>query len=131
MSLILSVDPGVTSGLAMKLDQEIVTTCAFSDAEVLKFINNTKWDLVIYEDFNSGGRISKYGQNTIRLIGKIELLCTQKNIKTCKHQPQNRYCAISKAIMQLKNVKHLKHENEALSHLFACELLKHFEWVNL
>ena len=123
--VILVIDPGVTTGIAMSLNGKIITTCAYSDSEVMQFIHKLKWDLIIYESFASGGRISKYGQQTIRLIGKIDLLCMQLNIKTCKHEPQNRYCGQPKARQFLKGVKHLKHEYEALSHLYAHELLKH------
>lgn len=122
--IILALDPGITTGVALHLeDNGYVTLVCHKFTDILELIKYHQPTVVIFEDFNSGGLIDKYGQATIRLIGSIEVMAHMLNVPTCLQFPRERYPFIAPARQMIKamNKKYLIHEVDALSHLLLYE----------
>lgn len=124
--MLVAIDPGGSTGIAMKEDGVYSTiTTKFPDDVFAKILCN-EWTAVIYEDFNTGGNISKDGQHTLKLIGGILALCWQKNIKPYRQVPQERMAFLARANAILKKIKEkpTNHDKDALAHLL------HWEYEN-
>lgn len=121
---LLALDPGVTTGVAIHSnDNQYITLVVHKFTDILELIKYHKPTVVIFEDFNAGGLIDKYGQATIRLIGSIETMAHMLNIPTCLQFPRERYPFIAPArqIIKAMNKKYLVHEIDAMSHLLLYE----------
>lgn len=126
---IIAIDPGISIGIAIKID-EVYITCTLSDPDHLKnFILGSKQ--VIYEDFGifyarRFGQVDANGLETLRRIGRIIEICNELNIPCIKQHPQNRLAWIARAKEAFKSGKifsknHTIHEVDALAHLFSWE----------
>lgn len=123
---ILAIDPGGTTGIAIKLGGNYQTCVVESAEDLWNLVSSTAWDAVIYEQFATGGLISKYGLHTTRLIGGIQALCHHFSVRCFAQPPQRRKAYLERAIDVLRelhksNHDWLEHEKDALAHLLAWE----------
>lgn len=121
---ILAIDPGVTTGVAISHDEGPHSTLVTRNPRDLWILfDKHKPSIVVYEDFNTPGKISKDGLFTVRLIGAIEVVCYERGIRTCLQYPHERYqfLTASKAILQATGNKFMEHQMDALAHLLVYE----------
>lgn len=116
---ILALDPGGTTGLAWRIDG-IYGWKALVDAEpIWKEVLDAQ--VCIVEQFSTTGPVSKYGFQTVRLIGNIEAICWLRGIEYIKTYPSRRMPFVQKATAMVGKKKATIHEVVALSHLFWWE----------
>lgn len=128
---IIAVDPGITTGMAFRVNGKLATCVSFSEDEVLDLIRDA--DIVVVEKFATAGRISMPGLVTTELVGSIRGWVRAHN-KLTPHQtqfetatPQQRWAFMNEAIDNIGRDKLIepsrvaKHERDALAHLFAWE----------
>lgn len=130
----LSIDPGLHTGIARNVNGVYSTTCLVGEFEnhtqilVWRYIIDNhlalKQGYVVIERFATAGVLSKYGLETIHIVGGTLALCQAFNIKVHIHIPQNRYAFQKQAKEMLKKTKHVIHEEDALAHLLAREYLE-------
>lgn len=91
--------------------------------DVWNVLDQHKPQVCVFENFASGGLISKDGQATIRLIGAIELACHILHIQTVLQMPQERYGQLAQARLMIKQrgKTPVSHEVDALAHLLTYE----------
>lgn len=126
---ILSFDPGPHCGLAWRNpDDTLDARMIYNDLhETFKFItSNPHPKVVVFEDFQTAGNISKDGLYTVRLIGGIQALCLIYNVPAVLQIPQARYAFRTEAANILtaqrkSSRKWVVHEMDALAHLLAFE----------
>lgn len=119
--LILSIDPGDSSGMAVKIGTVYKTFTAITHKEVLDFLASQPWNQVVLEYFIASGRISGYGVHTIELVGGIKALSSYLDIPWCAQAPHRRLPYNRKAYNILTGTRHTDHELSALAHLLAWE----------
>jgi hypothetical protein len=120
---LIAIDPGGNTGIATKVDGVYKTETTPLPDVVFAHVNNGDWDVVIYEDFNTGGNISKDGQHTLKVIGGILALCWRRDIKPYRQMPQERMAFLARAnsILKKSSLKPTNHEKDALAHLLRWE----------
>lgn len=139
---ILALDPGITTGVAIRKDERTVRSdesgwpAAFVDSEYLALVvtEPTKlWDLVqthkpstiVIENFAAGGLISKDGQATIRLVGAMELAAYITGADLVLQFPSERRAFLDKARQMLvqrpTGRAPIVHEIDAMAHLLLYE----------
>lgn len=121
--MILAIDPGVSTGIAIRMDDGDFQTVTVRNKEDLYGYIQAPVSVVVYETFQAQ-MISGYGLHTVRLVGAIEALCWYLKIKAVSQMPQQRKAYASKATALLhtkKTYKYTVHEMDALSHLLAYE----------
>jgi len=120
---LVSIDPGITTGIATCNPAGDFATCTLgSSGEVWDFVlqhEGVKDALVLAEQFVTKGRISKYGLETVRIIGGIQALCRQFDIRLQMDMPGHRIAYIPDALRLLP--RSTEHEMDALSHILAWE----------
>lgn len=118
----IAIDPGITTGVAIS-NTTYTTLVIHRPKDLWQLFDYHEPDVVIFEDFNSAGLISKDGQATLRLIGAIEAVTYQLSIPTCLQFPRERYPFIvpAKRLVIMQNKKYLVHEIDALAHLLLYE----------
>ena len=130
--MIVGVDPGGTVGLAWVQTTSPVWDISYGQVkhplQVLDWIKQ-KWVhartlgldfIVLVEDFNSGGAISRDGAATLKMCGLVYWWCVHERIPVQWVQPQMRMLGLPKA----KNLlpKHeQRHACDALAHVIAFE----------
>lgn len=122
-SLVLAIDPGGTTGMALRIDESKYATFTCSEpSEVYQFIKTNQQLLkaVIIETFQAQ-IITKYGLHTVRIVGGVEALCYIFEIEYIKHMPQERSAFQEDAEEILKETNHVVHEEDALAHLLRYE----------
>lgn len=121
--MILAIDPGITTGMAIKKDGEYIVDSTKELEHVYKVIVSARNDLelVLIEDFTTGGRINAYGLHTVRVIGAVEALCWYFGIDYVIRTPISRYQGQAKA-RGLKPKGTNAHEFDALCHIVAWEI---------
>jgi hypothetical protein len=122
---ILAFDPGISTGVALRANGEIITTTIHLD-DVNKIYDFFKYEpeVVIIERF-ACIRISSYGLRTVELVGALKALSYIHGIKPVMHAPQHRTAFIIPARQLLKGVLHkTDHEVDALAHLLCHEHFK-------
>lgn len=139
MSLVLAIDPGQTTGMACKPGtegREYDTWHSTSDAEVLQWIMDNKPDLVIFERFATSGRLSRYGLQTIELVGKVQGVCYALGIEIKRQVPGQRKAFMHEAFlycgwsfndtggMVRGRTGRVVHEADALGHLLCYEYME-------
>lgn len=125
---LIAIDPGITTGVAIHAANtqigDVYSTLVIHKASDLWSIFDAHLpSIVVFEDFNSAGLISRDGQATLRLIGAIEAVTFRLNIPTVLQFPRERYPFIASArnMIRATNKKYLIHEVDALSHLLLYE----------
>jgi hypothetical protein len=120
-SILMSIDPGITSGIAIKVDGKYDTCVAHTGAELWEFIRDYNFDTVIIEQFATSSLISKFGLRTAELVGGVEALCWLKSIPIVRRMPAQRIPFLRKAALMLKDTAIVEHQQDALAHLLAWE----------
>ena len=121
---ILALDPGGTTGIAIRLQDGAWDTSTTRDPQELwTFFTSTKPDAVVFELFSTMGRVDKYMLHTVELVGGIKALCHALDIDGYAHVPQNRYGFLEAAedMLRARRRPFVVHEKDALAHLLAWE----------
>lgn len=120
-----AIDPGITTGMAFRLDGKLHTCVGYNDEEVLDLLYNL--DFVVVERFQTAGRLSTPGLITIELVGAIKGWLRAQGIPFEIATPQARYAFMTEAynnigvgrVIEPSNVA--KHQRDALAHLLSWE----------
>ena len=125
--MIMAIDPGGTTGIAIDFQIEPVPyTLTTSTPEELWHIisdamSQRHQNVVVLEQFSTGGRLSKDGHYTIELCGGVKAICHMLGAKLIKHMPQHRIAFLDRAREMLKEIHSdgywTEHELDALAHL--------------
>jgi len=117
--LLIAIDPGVTTGIAVKIGDKYQTLRTVDTNAIWSLLANSKWDAVIYEDFLTMNRASSAGMHTIHVIGGIKAICELYKLTVYRQAPVKRIKYMTRA----KNlgIAHGTHELDALAHLLAWE----------
>lgn len=120
---LIAIDPGGTTGIAVKMAaaDHYATSTETSPEKVWQLLTACLWDHVIVEKFATGGRISKYGLDTVEIVGGIRALCHTLRFPISLRQPTQRYAwqETAKDYLKSQGTHHVIHEIEALAHLMA------------
>lgn len=131
---VLAIDPGGTTGIAVLLPNgELLTTTfrtikgsapprktvEFVPTEFFKFLQATKWQLIIVEGFFADNMINNFGLYTIQLIGAIKMFGHLTRTQTYVQPPQYRYSARKQMTTLLAGRSVVIHERDATMHLLA------------
>lgn len=123
MSYKLAIDPGKTTGIAIRDNEGPYRTgVILTDKEVWDLIQ-PGCEVVIYEAFQAAV-IDKNGLLTVRIVGGIQATAHRLGIPTVRHMPQFRYRFLddSRAILKEIGLRTTgDHELDALAHLLAFE----------
>lgn len=121
MYVTMAIDPGGTTGIAIKTPNGYHTSVCKTDEELWELFVSPP-SLVIIEWF-SAELISKYGLSTVELVGGVKALCWSKNIPLIRHVPQERIAFIkpAKEILKALGYRREIHEVDALAHLLSWE----------
>lgn len=127
MKTVMAIDPGGTSGVAVRFVNGKILTCTTTTPEQLyNMMCNACLDHVVYESFQAQ-QINKYGLYTVELCGGIKAVAHTLGIPCAKHMPQDRYPFLDEAVKFLNDRKeatsmhYVVHEKDALAHLFRWE----------
>jgi hypothetical protein len=120
--VILAIDPGLSTGVALRSNGTLTTTTLHSNEAVWALFNKSHVNVVVIERFATAGRLSSPGLATIELVGSIKGICYIQGILLHVHVPQFRYAWMDRAKALLQGVEaHTVHEVDALAHLLAYE----------
>lgn len=137
--MIIAIDPGQHTGIAVRLDNgEWATLMADKlpdDTERLNMVLDTLTDLIqrntttaiVVENFKTMGYLSKYGIETIELIGAVKAMCFVYDVKLVRQDPSHRDAFTQTSNRMIKDrARTLKipmsdHEVSALAHLLCYE----------
>ena len=122
---ILALDPGVTTGVAMKSEIGYHTLEVRDTKQLWLMVSCGSWDQVIVENFVAQD-IYKYGLHTVRLIGNIEALCWARKIPFTTQQNVQRLPYKDRALTLLKAIHEGKkpprdHELDSPAHILCWE----------
>lgn len=128
MTNILAIDPGGTTGIAVRVGEWLNTCVMKSPEEVFDLLQQHKdvLNVVVIENF-AAQDISKYGLHTVRIVGGVYALCYINKIEYVLHTPQDRYPFKEESKQWLetskrgKGIRYMVHELDALAHLFRLE----------
>lgn len=121
---VIAFDPGVTTGIAIHTDGNYQTLVIKQDfPRIAQLIEYNTLTCVVFEDFNTAGRIDTHGLFTVRLIGQIEAYCYKLGIPTLVQFPPERKQFIddARSILNAGGKKWVVHEMDALAHLLVYE----------
>lgn len=127
---IIALDPGISTGVAIhdKTDEydsvsRYITLVIRQVTDIWDVIDKHQPTICVFENFAAGGLISKEGQQTLRLVGAIEVVCYMKHIQCVMQFPQERYPFLPIAREMLQQIKRtpISHEVDALAHLLLYE----------
>jgi hypothetical protein len=119
--ILIAIDPGITSGVAIKVGTKYDTCVAHTGAELWEFIRDYNFETVIIEQFSTSSLISKFGLRTAELVGGVEALCWLKNIPIVRRMPAQRIPFLRRAALMLRDTAIVEHQQDALAHLLAWE----------
>jgi len=116
---ILAIDPGVSIGVAVKIDSKIFTAVYSDPRDLFELIqeNSHVLNYIIIEKFSTAGNISKYGLYTIEVVGGVKALCLVYSIRCILQTPQQRLPFMDDAAKYTRK----EHEQDALAHLLRYE----------
>lgn len=127
MSQVIAIDPGGTTGVAIRIEQGRYVTVAIKHLEQLyNIIWTGNFSHMIMENFQAE-TISKWGLHTVRVVGGCYAIALKQKITYVQHVPQNRYAFQEDAKDYLKvqqaatKLRFVIHEEDALAHLFRWE----------
>lgn len=113
---VLAIDPGTTTGLAWYLDGEFTTLATEADNVIKLLTNDLDW--LVIERFATAGRISKYGLQTVNLVGQVKGWCYAFDKTLVIQSPQSRKAWQMQGDSFPKKTKpKLEHEGDAMAHL--------------
>jgi hypothetical protein len=120
MTLTLAIDPGVTTGIALRMPGSLFTTEVEDETDLFRLVIMATE--VVYENY-AGQIISKYGLHTVRLVGGIIALCWRERIQVTRHVPTDRlpFMRDAKKILVGRGEKYSQHELDSLAHLLRYE----------
>lgn len=118
---ILSIDPGGTTGVAVRYPNGDWMTCNASTPSELWDFFTERPDEVVFEVFSTGGRVDHWMIYTIELVGGMKALIYGLNLHGFAHSPGFRYTHMAQAEALLRGQQHTPHEVDALAHLLAHE----------
>lgn len=127
---ICAVDPGLTTGMAYRFDHGgwgTVSVPRSMEEVVLKQLEGFQPKIIIIETFVGMGYLSKYGIETMELIGAIKFWCIWRGAELVRRTNVQRKPMIPTALDLLRErnkalkVKFTDHEMDALSHLLSWE----------
>jgi hypothetical protein len=130
--ILISIDPGVAIGIAIKNNNQYFT-CTLTEDDVIEGKLReliASCDLIIYEDFvgyaSHQMKVSKDGFYTVRIIGRIIEQAAVLNKPIFKQAAQNRLAFMHRAKQMIKNgevatIRPTRHEPDALAHLLCFE----------
>lgn len=136
MSIIIAVDPGQNVGMAFRFENKnwgTLTIPKVPTAEerfsllletLAEQITATKCDVVVVESFKTMSRyLSKYGLETIELVGAIRALCYNYEVPIVQQMPAQRtaFEADAKKLLNGRKNAYSDHEVSALAHLLFYE----------
>lgn len=122
--IILGVDPGGTTGLAINIDGKYETWCQPDKRELFDFILSTPIEVIVIEQFiTSIIHSHKYGIYTAEIVGAVEALSFVKKIPFHRRTNHQRLPFVSRAtqIIKAKRRSYQDHEVAALAHLLGWE----------
>lgn len=127
---ICAVDPGLTTGIAYRFDHGgwgTVSVPRSMEEVVLKQLESFQPKIIIIETFVGMGYLSKYGIETMELIGAIKFWCIWRKAELVRRTNVQRKPMIPVALDLLRvrrkelDAKFTDHEMDALSHLLSWE----------
>lgn len=122
---LMAIDPGITTGMAFRIDGKLATCVGYSDEDVIDLIHDL--DVVVIERFATAGRLSAPGLLTIELVGQVRGWCRAQGIRCDVATPQARYMYMQEAYNNIGRGKLIEpskvqqHERDALAHLLSWE----------
>jgi hypothetical protein len=132
--IVLSLDPGGTTGIAWRLPGGVYVTQTCDTPDCLyEIMCHGKPDVVIVEDFETGGRVNQFSIYTIKLVGAALALAYSLGSEVYLHMPIERRAMLRKSRDFLtqsrgpgqgsgtRNPAWVVHEKDALAHLFTWE----------
>lgn len=118
---ILSIDPGGTTGVAIRFPDTTWMTASVTTPSQLWDFFMERPDEVVFEIFATAGRVDHWMIYTIELVGGMKALIYGLNLHGFAHSPGFRYPFLKQAEAMLKGQEHTVHEVDALAHLLAHE----------
>lgn len=132
--MLLAIDPGGSSGLAFRLDDEpksaaCITIPGYDIKEVVTMIAQraTQLEVIIIESFLGIQYRGSHGIETLEMIGAVRGVCALLNLPVVKQTPAQRKMQEPKALKilqlrkQLIKLNYTPHEVSALAHLLTYE----------
>jgi len=130
MKFTLAIDPGGTTGLALRINNDLLTTTVNTDVDLWKYFENGEtWPTTVvmeeWQYFN--GIVTPAGFHTANLVASVRGICHIRCIPCLLRTPQSRYFRQRAAEEWLKKNKGMKghewvvHEADALAHLLTWE----------
>lgn len=115
---VMAIDPGGNTGIAWYLDGKIDSVCV-PVTKAMSVIMDESIEFFVIERFATSGRISKYGIETIDLVGQVKGWCLAKGKTLTLQSPQSRRAWMERATNFLGAKRRIDdHEDDALAHLF-------------
>lgn len=134
--MILSVDPGVSNGIAVfnPFERSYLTMVTKQHKELYDFFKlDTAPGItqVVIENF-AAQRISGYGLHTVRVVGAVEALCHVHDIPLAIRAPQQRrgFIDFAKIIIDKQESGWVIHQADALAHLLAWQYQQELLGIN-
>lgn len=134
--MIMAVDPGQNVGMAFRFDNGnwgTLTVQKVPDMDdrldmclgtLIEQWKKTPCQRLIVEQFKTMSRyVSKYGLETIELVGAVRAVCYVHNVPVTFQMPAQRLFMekVAKGLLKERGQLHTDHEVSALSHLLAYE----------
>ncbi len=114
---VVSVDPGLTIGLAVATPIQIRFCQTKSLNEAVEFIDHHEPHVVVIEDFVGRGMLNSNMKTTIERIGAF-IHHYEDDVKVFRQQPQLRKSFHSDATLIVNN-ESMPHATDAIAHLLA------------
>lgn len=127
MSILMGLDPGGTTGCAVKVANRYMTTTFTLAQDLWDFISEHKPDHIAFEVFTTAGRIDTAMSHTLELVGSLRGICYVLGIPGHGQMPQARRAFLEEAERIVKRNKSMygtpftKHEIDATAHLLLLE----------
>lgn len=123
--LILSIDPGGTTGLASNINGQYETWVQPDRRELYDFISTLpNGVIVLVEQFvTSNIHSHKWGIFTTEIVGGVEAVCHIRGLAFHRRTNIQRlpYMQKAKAILDAKKRRYVDHEMDSLAHILGYE----------
>lgn len=136
---IVAIDPGLTTGIAYRMvlnegePPEVWTDESKTLEDLLEQLRENQIQVVVVERFATSGRISRYGLETVEIVGALRGFAWCHNIQLVKQTPQSRRSWIDDAnahpgaSLHGRKKHEGRHERDALAHLLQYVYFKERE----